>query len=69
MAIMDDLEDMIDRHGLLHVLTGLEMVCAEKAAWVESPESIGQPDKVLGRLWRKAGKACRAAADVASDLP
>jgi hypothetical protein len=63
------LESMVDSDGLVAVLIALELMCDDKAIWVESVESIGQPDKVLARLWRKAGKACRKAADVATLLP
>ncbi len=29
--ITETLETLIDKHGLLHVLTGMEIVCSEKA--------------------------------------
>jgi hypothetical protein len=64
-----ELEALVDKHGMAHVLVALELMCGEKADWVESPESIGQPDKTLGKAWRKVGKACYRAAEAASDLP
>jgi hypothetical protein len=67
--LVTELEQTVDQHGLLHVLTALETMCDEKAMFVDSCESIGTPDKALARLWVKCGKACRKAADIAADLP
>lgn len=66
--MVEELEEIVDRTSLLDVLIGLELMCEEKAQWVESPESIGTPDKALARLWRRAGRACRKAADAAVDV-
>lgn len=30
-SVMEILEGLVDRHGLLHVLAGLEIVCGDKA--------------------------------------
>lgn len=46
--ITTPLEEMIDRHGLLHVLIGLSLICSEKADHIRA--SYG--DKALARDWR-----------------
>lgn len=53
----DDLEHMLDVHGLSAVLQALDSICLEKADWVESAESIGIPDRALGRMWRSCARA------------
>jgi hypothetical protein len=67
--LVADLEAIVDLRSLTDVLIALELMCEEKAQWVESPESIGSPDKQLARDWRKCGKACYRAAKVAEILP
>lgn len=47
MSITEELEAMIDKHGLMHVLTGLELVCEEKAAHIK----LNWGDKALARRW------------------
>ncbi len=44
------LEAEIDKHGLLHVLIGLELICAEKAAHIR----VNWQDEVTANLWDKA---------------
>ena len=62
----DDLESLIDRYGLDSVLGALDSICLEKADWVESPESIGTPDRAAGRAWRSAAKAIGRVVDGAA---
>ena len=50
MDITEQLEAMIDKHGLTHVLTGLELVCGEKAAHIR----INWQDNKLANKWAKA---------------
>lgn len=64
-----DLESYVDRHGLVHVLAALELMCGEKSAFVDSCESIGNPDPQLARIWDKCGRAIYKAALVAEQLP
>ena len=56
--ITEDLEALVDRHGLLHVLTGLELVCEEKAEHIRA----NWQDRKTAAFWDRAGKACGAAA-------
>lgn len=64
------LEELVDKHGLQTVLSALDSVCLEKADWVESAESIGTPDKALGKTWRSCAKAIGRVVDgPASRLP
>ncbi len=44
------LEAEIDKHGLLHVLIGLELVCAEKAEHIRA----NWQDKITAKPWDKA---------------
>jgi hypothetical protein len=46
----ETLEALIDRHGLLHVVTGLEMICSEKAEHIRA----NWQDKVTARPWDRA---------------
>lgn len=51
--VTEQLEAMIDRHGLLHVLTGLGLVCHEKADHIRA----NWQDKVTARAWDLDGNA------------
>jgi hypothetical protein len=53
-----DLEAMIDKHGLVHVLTGLACVCREKADHLRT----NWQDKTSARQWDRDAKACDIAA-------
>jgi hypothetical protein len=69
-TLKNDLEELVDKHGLGTVLGALDSVCLEKADWVESAESIGAPDRVLGRTWRSCARAIGRVVDgPASRLP
>jgi len=48
--ITQTLEALVDKHGLLHVLTGLECICGEKAEHVRT----NWQDEPLAKLWDKA---------------
>jgi len=48
-TMLDDLEMMIDRSSLLHVMTGLVTICFEKADHVDS----NWQDAELARTWRQ----------------
>jgi hypothetical protein len=51
--VTETLETLIDKHGLLHVVTGLQAVCDEKAAHVDE----AWQDKPLARKWNRAANA------------
>ena len=51
------LEALIDKHGLVHVLIGLQLVCAEKAEYIRS---LGW--KIAARNWDAASRICFNAA-------
>lgn len=53
-SIDEQIETLIDRHGLLHVLTTLELICAEKAEHIRH----NWQDTALAREWQKASTAC-----------
>lgn len=54
----DILEPLVDKHGLLHVLTALEIMCQEKSAHIEETWQ----DRGLMKQWNKAGTVCGEAA-------
>lgn len=54
----ETLEALIDKHGLLHVLTGLELVCGEKAEHIRH----NWQDNHMARQWDKASDVCGKAA-------
>lgn len=51
MSVTEELEAMIDKHGLLHVLTGLELVCREKGDHIK----LNWHDTKLARRWGTCG--------------
>jgi hypothetical protein len=59
-----DLEQMIDKHGLHHVLTALECICSEKAQHIR----LNWQDRKTARPWdtfgKRFGKLAREAAEV-----
>lgn len=65
--ITESLEAMVDKHGLLYVLVGLELVCSEKAEHI----SQNWQDKSLARVWNNAATVCGNAArhPCVADLP
>jgi hypothetical protein len=52
------LEELIDKHGLQHVLVGLELVCSEKAEHIR----MNWQDQITAKPWDAAAKVCIAAA-------
>lgn len=48
--ITEDLEAMIDRHGLLHVITALTCVCGEKADHIRA----NWQDRNSALVWQRA---------------
>jgi hypothetical protein len=62
--ITEALEAMIDAHGLLHVLTGLSLVCSEKADHLRDNWQDIDGDY----CWRKASKAIEVTANKVSHL-
>lgn len=52
------LESLVDRHSLVDVLVGLELVCAEKAEHIRH----NWQDRVTAKDWDVASRACVAAA-------
>jgi hypothetical protein len=51
--ITPDLEAMIDRHGLLHVITALECICAEKEVHIITNWQDARTAKPWGVAARK----------------
>ena len=51
LVMSDDLERLIDAHGLAAVLYALSNICAEKATHISASYS----DETLARMWRGAG--------------
>lgn len=60
----DDLEQMIDRNGLEHVLNALSVICAEKAEHLNT----NWQDKVAARDWIKASNLIDTVATRVSKL-
>lgn len=60
--VTEELEKLVDAVGLFHVVTGLELICNEKAEHIRA----NWQDKVLARKWETAGKRLYKAA---LDLP
>lgn len=54
----ETLEALIDQVGLFHVLTGLELLCLEKAEHLVS----NWQDKASAKNWERMAKGCRALA-------
>jgi hypothetical protein len=50
---VEALERLVDAHGLLHVLTGLEIMCDEKAEHIRA----NWQDIVTSKVWNDAGKS------------
>jgi hypothetical protein len=47
ISVADQLEALIDKYGLQHILTGLELVCGEKADHIRS----NWQDNATARSW------------------
>jgi len=62
--ISETLEAMIDKHGLLHVLTALELICGEKAEHIK----VNWQDKVTAKPWERASNALYTAVRKIDDL-
>lgn len=66
-TVTETLEAMIDKHGLLHILTGLSLICAEKAEHIR----LNWQDKALARDWDRVAArldgAVRRAAEMEPD--
>ena len=60
----EQLEAMIDKHGLLHVLCGLELICMEKAEHIRH----NWQDRGLAKEWDKASTQCKRAASEVTRL-
>ena len=61
--ITELLEELIDKHGILHVLTGLECVCTEKADHIR----VNWQDKELARRWDRVARKIYIAANCAQE--
>jgi len=59
--ITTPLERMVDRHGLLHVLIGLSLVCQEKADHIRA-NSPSREDRALANAWARDGRLLDRAA-------
>lgn len=53
-----DVEDYIDKHGMVHLLTMLENICLEKAEHVQT----NWQDRTLASAWRRGSRRIYAAA-------
>lgn len=58
LDITTDLEAMIDRHGLLHVVTCLSLICSEKAEHIRA----NWQDSLTAKHWDKAAETVEKAA-------
>ncbi len=56
--ITEDLEAMVDKHGLTHVLVGLACVCFEKGEHLR----VNWQDKATAKVWDADGKIIENAA-------
>jgi hypothetical protein len=56
--LAEQIELMIDAHGLLHVLTAIECICGEKAEHIR----VNWQDRNTAKPWDIASKAVGAAA-------
>ena len=62
--ITTELEEMIDRHGLTHVVTGLSLICSEKAEHLR----VNWQDRVSAKVWDADAKTLdKAARSIRSD--
>ena len=62
--ISDTLEQMIDKHGLLHVLTALDLICTEKVEHIK----VNWQDPVTAKPWERASNALYTASKSVEDL-
>lgn len=62
--ITEILENLIDKHGLLHVITGLELVCNEKAEHILH----NWQDTKTAKVWNKASDSLYICAKKIEDL-
>lgn len=60
----EELEQLIDTYGLLHVMTGLSLVCSEKAEHL----CTNWQDTAAAKPWLKASAAIEAVAHKISPL-
>lgn len=51
--VTETLEMLIDKHGLLHILTGLDCICTEKSLHIQE----NWQDKALAKSWDRASNA------------
>ncbi len=58
------LEQFVDKHGLLHVITALDLMCTEKAAHIRA----SYQDEPLAKNWDRAANALYTASSKISDL-
>lgn len=63
-STIETLESLIDKHGLLHIVTGLELICFEKADHI----TCNWQDHSLAKRWYTTGLKIRDAANFISDL-
>lgn len=56
--ITNELEALIDRHSLAHVVTGLSLICSEKAEHLRS----NWQDKTAAKAWDADAKTLEKAA-------
>lgn len=66
--LKDAVEGLIDRNTVYQVLMALSAVCGEKAEYVRSGGSHGEPSAYLAGEWQKVAKAAEKAADKAAGL-
>lgn len=56
-SLDETLEALIDKHGLLQIVTGLDLICAEKAEHLR----VNWQDKASARVWDRAANALQTA--------
>ena len=62
--ISDTLEQMIDKHGLLHVICALDLICNEKSEHI----LVNRQDKATAKPWERASNALYTASKKVEDL-
>jgi hypothetical protein len=55
--LVEAIEATVDKHGLIHVVTALELMCQEKAEHLRA----NWQDEQSAKVWDKAAKAIYAA--------
>lgn len=63
-TVTEVLEALIDKHGLLHVVCGLDLICGEKAEHIRA----NWADPALAKQWDRASNALYTASKKIEEL-